>query len=78
MADIWDSDSTFQDKAEALASHAFKVMRLYCMEYSLPKEYFTYALAALCVEVRDTYPGGTAEFDRIAAEAQRRYLRSKK
>lgn len=77
-APLWESDHKFQEKAEGLATHAFKVMRLYCREYGLGREYFTYALAALCVEVRDTYPGGASEFDKIAAEAQRRYVRSKK
>ena len=64
--------------SDKLAVHAFKVMRLYCREYGLPKEIFVDALATLCVDLRATYPDGTAAFDELARAAQERYERKKK
>ena len=68
---------TFADSSEGLARHAFGVMRLYCREYKLTKEHLVDAVASLCVELRDTYPEGTAKFDELAAAASDRYERSK-
>lgn len=72
-----DRDTQFVKNSQALAKHAFGVMRLYCVEYKLTKEHLVDALATLCVELRDTYPDGKQAFDSIAAEAQTRYSETK-
>jgi len=68
----------FEVESEKLAKHAFGVMRLYCREYKLSKEHLVDAVASLCIEIRDTYPEGSAKFDEIAQAAQQRYERSKR
>lgn len=71
-------DPKFGETSDKLAKHAFQVMRLYCREFSLPKELFVDALATLCIEVRETYPDGKDAFDRLAKDAQQRYFRGAK
>lgn len=70
-------DDKFKKNAEDMAKFGFGTMRLFAMEHRLTKEHFVFALSSLCVEVRDTYPDGAEAFDKLAAEAQKHYERTK-
>lgn len=67
-----DPVADFDSFSQALAEHAYGVMRLYCVEYQLKKEHVVHALARMCVNLRESYPDGSAKFDELAADAQRR------
>lgn len=70
-----DPVKDFDGFAQAVAEHAFGVMRLYAIEYGLSKEHLVHALARMCVSLRATYPDGEAKFDQLAADAQDRMQR---
>lgn len=65
-------DVNFDSQAQAMAEHAYGVMRLYCMEYGLKKEHVVHAVARMCVSLRESYPDGKERFDALAADAQSR------
>ena len=67
-----DPVADFDAFSQALAEHAYGVMRLYCVEHQLKKEHVVHALARMCVNLRESYPDGAAKFDELAADAQRR------
>lgn len=71
-------DDKFKKNAEDMAKFGFGTMRIFAMEHRLSREHLVFALASLCIEVREGYPDGAEEFDRIAAEAQKHYEASKK
>lgn len=77
MSDEVKGTEKFVKAAEGLAKYAFGVMRLYCMEHKLSRAHLVDAIASLCIEIRDSYPEGPEEFDRLAEVAQLRYERSK-
>jgi hypothetical protein len=67
-----DPVEDFDAFSQALAEHAYGVMRLYCIEHQLKKEHVVHAVARMCVSLRESYPDGAAKFDELAAEAQAR------
>jgi hypothetical protein len=70
-----DPVDDFDAFSQALAEHAYGVMRLYCMEHQLKKEHVVHAIARMCVNLRESYPDGAAKFDELAADAQVRMTR---
>ena len=63
----------FYREAGALTETFWKVGRLGKQEANLTDEQVAFAVALLCVNVRETFPNGKERFDAIAAEAAAYY-----
>ena len=62
-------EDQFYVDCEGLIGWLWKQGRLYQQENGLKDEHVAFAVALLCVNVRETFPKGKAEFDKISASA---------
>jgi hypothetical protein len=62
-------EEQFYLDCEGMIGWFWKQGRLYQQENGLKEEHVAFALALLCINVRETYPKGKAEFDKISASA---------
>ena len=61
------------EHAEQIARRLQQYDTVYLRDFSLPKQVRVFAAALYCVALRETYPGGKSEFDRLASEAAKHY-----
>ena len=60
----------FYAGAGGLTEQFWKYGRLHAQESNLSDDQIAFAIALLCVNVRETFPAGTAKFDALSAEAE--------
>lgn len=63
----------FTDSAGGLTMRLAKFAQVSCKDAGLEKEHLVFAVALLCVNLREDYPGGADEFDELAKAAAAYY-----
>ena len=62
-------EEQFYKDASAMTEYFWKIGRLYQTENGLDPAHVAFAVSLLCINVRETYPKGKEEFDRISGTA---------